>query len=44
MIGEGITKAMTFAFIVCAIMSAVVGWGVIEGVIWLFKHIEITLV
>lgn len=44
MIGEGIAKAMTFAFILCAIVSAVVGWGMIEGVIWLFKHIAITVV
>lgn len=42
--GEGIAKAMTFAFILCAIISAVVGWGVIEGIIWLFKHISITLI
>lgn len=44
MIGEGIAKAMTFAFILVAIVSAVVGWGVIEGAIWLFKHISITLI
>lgn len=42
--GEGIAKAMTFAFILCAIISAVVGWGVIEGIIWLFKHVSITLI
>ena len=44
MFGEGIAKAMTFAFILVAIVSAVVGWGLIEGVIWLFKHISITLI
>ena len=44
MFGEGIAKAMTFVFIVVTIVSAVVGWGVIEGVIWLFKHVAITLV
>ena len=44
MIGDGIAKAITFVFIVVAIVSAVVGWGVIEGAIWLFKHIAITLV
>lgn len=44
MIGDGIAKAMTFAFILCAIISAVVGWGVIEGIIWLFKHMAITFV
>lgn len=44
MIGDGIAKAMTAAFILVAIVSAVVGWGVIEGAIWLFKHVAITLV
>ncbi len=42
--GKGIADAIGFAFILCAIISAVVGWGVIEGVIWLFKHISITLI
>lgn len=42
--GEDIAKAMKFAFILCAIISAVVGWGVIEGIIWLFKHTSITLI
>lgn len=44
MIGDGYAKAMTFAFIICAIVSAIVGWGLIEGTIWVFKHIAITLV
>ena len=33
--------AMVFLFIIVAIVSAVVGWGLIEGVIWLFSHITI---
>jgi len=41
MFGKGITDAMTFLFIFVAVVSAIVGWGVIEGVIWLFSHITI---
>lgn len=44
MFGEGVAKAITFAFILVAIVSAVLGWGVIEGAIWLFKHISISLI
>ena len=39
--GKGIEDAMVFLFIIVAIVSAVVGWGLIEGVIWLFSHITI---
>ena len=39
--GKGIADAMVFLFIIVAIVSAVVGWGLIEGVIWLFSHITI---
>lgn len=42
--GECISKAVTFIFIVSVIVSAVVGWGVIEGIIWLFKHISISMI
>lgn len=28
--------AITVAFIIIAILSAVVGWAVIQGLIWLF--------
>jgi hypothetical protein len=44
MFGEGMAKAVTFGFIVVAVVSAVTGWGIIEGIIWLFKHISITLI
>lgn len=40
--GKDIAKAMTFFIIVCCLISAVVGWGVIEGFIWLFSHISIS--
>lgn len=39
--GKGIADAMASLFIVTIIISAIVGWGVIEGVIWLFSHITI---
>jgi len=39
--GKGIEDAMVFLFIIAAIVSAVVGWGLIEGVIWLFSHITV---
>lgn len=42
--GDDIAKAMATMFIVVAIVSAFVGWGVIEGCIWLIKHVAITLV
>lgn len=41
MYGKGITDAMTFLFIVTIIVSAVVGWGVIEGILWVLSHISI---
>lgn len=31
------------AFIVVAILSALLGWAIIEGIIWLIKHIHITI-
>ncbi|WP_160326823.1 hypothetical protein [Pseudomonas citronellolis] len=40
-IGNGIERAMAFAFIAVAIVSAVGGWALIEGVIWIFKHLTI---
>jgi len=40
-IGNGIERAMVFAFNAVAIISAVGGWILIEGVIWIFKHITI---
>ena len=39
--GKGISDAIAFMFIVVAIVSAIVGWGVIEGIIWLSSHITI---
>lgn len=37
----GIGNAMTTFIIVSMIISAVVGWGVIEGIIWIFSHLTI---
>lgn len=29
--------------ILIAILSAVIGWGVIEGIIWLIRHVHIAI-
>lgn len=44
MYGKGIEDAMTALLIVACILSAVVGWGVIEGLIWVFSHISFSFV
>lgn len=38
--GNGMAKAMTFMFVVTAIVSAVGGWALIEGAIWVFSHLS----
>ncbi|ARG88692.1 TPA: hypothetical protein SL665_001606 [Pseudomonas aeruginosa] len=40
-IGKGIADAIAFAFIGVAIVSAVGGWALIEGLIWIFRHLTI---
>ena len=40
----GELPSFTGAFILLALVSAVVGWGVIEGLIWIFSHISISIV
>lgn len=40
--GKGIADAVATLFIVACIISAIVGWGVIEGLIWIFSHISIS--
>ncbi|HHM6242596.1 TPA: hypothetical protein ACRNLS_001652 [Pseudomonas aeruginosa] len=40
-IGKGIADAIAFAFIWVAIVSAVGGWALIEGLIWIFRHLTI---
>lgn len=40
-IGNSLERALAFSFILVAVASAVVGWGLIEGVIWIFKHLTI---
>lgn len=42
--GKGLADAMVSLFIVTIIISAIVGWGVIEGLIWIFSHISISFV
>lgn len=42
--GKGIADAMASLFIVTIIISAIVGWGLIEGLIWVFSHISISFV
>lgn len=39
--GKGIADAMVFMFVVVAIVSAIGGWALIEGAIWLFSHISL---
>ncbi len=40
-IGKGIADGIAFLFVLVAIVSALGGWALIEGVIWIFKHITI---
>lgn len=40
-LGHGIAKAMASLFITTALVSAVGGWALIEGIIWLFSHITL---
>lgn len=49
MLRDKIGKFLAFMFILVVIVlvgivSAVVGWGAIEVVIWLIKHISTTLI
>ncbi len=38
---SGLDDSFTALFVVFSIISAVVGWAVIEGLIWFFRHISI---
>lgn len=40
-IGKGLADAMAFAFVIVAIVSALGGWALIEGIIWICKHLTI---
>lgn len=40
-IGEGINQAIAGVLIVIVVVSAVGGWALIEGLIWIFKHLTI---
>lgn len=40
-IGKGLEDAMAGLLIFAVIISAVVGWGVIEGLLWILSHISI---
>lgn len=40
-IGKGLEDAMVGMLIFTVIVSAIVGWGLIEGVIWIASHISI---
>ncbi|MGE4335317.1 MAG: hypothetical protein AB7E55_04990 [Pigmentiphaga sp.] len=40
-IGEGLSQAVAGAMLMIVIVSAVAGWVLIEGVIWIFSHISI---
>ena len=42
--GKGIDDAIASLFIVTIVISAIVGWGLIEGLIWIFSHISISFV
>ena len=41
MFGKGISDAIAGMLIVGCIISAFVGWAVIEGLIWIASHITI---
>jgi hypothetical protein len=40
----GIGRGWVGFLITLMLISAVIGWGVIEGIIWVFSHITIGLV
>lgn len=40
-IGKGIADAMAALMIGIAIVSAIGGWALIEGVLWICRHITI---
>ena len=42
MLGKGMESAVTAFIIAACLISAVVGWGIIEGLIWVFSHISIS--
>lgn len=37
-------SAMITVFTIACLISAVVGWGIIEALIWVFSHISISFV
>lgn len=41
---KGLESAMITVFIIACLISAVVGWGIIEALIWVFSHISISFV
>lgn len=41
-IGNGLSDAIAGFLIFLVIISAIVGWGVIEGLIWIFSHISLS--
>lgn len=38
----GSSGSLTFFLIIAMAFAAVVGWAVIEGIVWLFHHIHLT--
>lgn len=42
-IGGAIAEAVGKIFIVTAVVSAIGGWALIEGLIWAFTHIGISI-
>lgn len=43
-LGNGLEKAMTAFLIIVIVISGILGWVSIEGIIWLFKHVSIGVV
>lgn len=40
-LGNGLENALTALVIMVVVVSAILGWASIEGIIWLFKHISL---
>ncbi len=40
---RGMNDAITTMIVVTVILSAVIGWGVIEFIIWLFSFVHIAI-
>lgn len=43
MYGDMFAKALTTFVVVTVLIALPIGWGVIEGLIWLWNHVSVSL-